>query len=315
MPSHLELRQLRYFVAVAEELNFRRAADRLSITQPPLSRQVQALEDAVGARLMVRGRTGAALTPAGQAFLGEARDILARVERLVSQTRAGASARAEVRIGITTVVDAAQFNWLAPALHAVAPGITLRVERQISKKSVADVRRGALDLAIIGLPSATDGLAVEVLAVDPLVAAVSASHALARRRRIALAELNADAMFWFDRPLNPAYFDHFGAVFRQLGYAPRRLKEPADHHVLLGLIADGQGTALIPSSLTAIVRAGVVYKTLKESSALKIDIAVAHAAGPLTPATQQVLTLLRRHANAMAPARPVKRAPRPRAPR
>lgn len=296
MTSHIDLRQLRYFVAVAEELNFRRAADRLAITQPPLSRQVQALEDSLGTPLLLRGRTGVALTPAGQTFLAEARALLARMDRLVSDTRAAASGRSEVRIGITTVVDAAQFNWLAPALQAEAPGLSLQVKRQISQRSVADLRRGALDLAIIGLPSAAEGLLTEVLGADPLVAALPASHALARRKRVALAELNDSPMFWFERPLNPAYFDHFNAVFRQLGFNPPRLKEPADHHVLLGLIADGQGMALVPSSMKAVTRAGVVYKPLKDRAPLRIDIAVAHAPGPLTPAATQVLALLRRHA-------------------
>ncbi|APW35813.1 LysR family transcriptional regulator [Rhodoferax koreense] len=295
MTSHLELRQLRYFVAVAEELNFRRAADRLAITQPPLSRQVRALEDDLGVQLLQRDRTGVALTASGAAFLAKARDLLERAEQLVSQTRRGAPKGEEVRIGITTVVDAALFTWLAPALRQRVPGLALTQKRQISQQSVADLRRGLLDLAIIGLPSLTGGLAVEVLAVDPLVAALPAQHPLARRKRIALAELNDDALFWFARSLNPAYFDHFGTVFRQLGFDPPRLQEPADHHVLLGLIAAGQGIALIPSSLKTIAREGVVYKPLKEQSVLRIEIAVAYPREGLSSHAELVLQALRDH--------------------
>ena len=295
MASHLELRQLRYFVAVAEELNFRRAADRLCITQPPLSRQIQALEEALGTRLLERGRTGVALTATGAFLLVQARDLLARAEQLVADTRQRKPHTAQVSIGITTVVDAALFTWLEPALRLQAPGVTLHQKRQISQRSVADLRRGALDLAIIGLPSLTNGLAVEVLGVDPLVAALPAGHRLARRKTVSLLELGADPLFWFTRPLNPAYFDHFGTVFRQLGFDPPRLKEPADHHVLLGLIADGQGIALIPSSLKAIARSGVVYKALKEHDLLKVDIAVAHARETLSPSAELVLQELRKH--------------------
>ena len=291
--SRLELRHLRYFIAVAEELNFRRAAERLSITQPPLSRQIQALEDEVGARLLERDRTGVALTPAGSAFLPEARVLLARAESLVARTRQRAPETAAVRLGITTVVDASLFTWLEPALRLRAPQVTLIQKRQISQRSIADLRRGALDLAIIGLPSVTTGLTVEILSDDPLVAALPASHRLARRKLISLPELNADALFWFSRSLNPAYFDHFGALFRQLGYDPPRLKEPADHHVLLGLIADGQGIALIPSSLTSIARHGVIYKPLKERSLLKIELAAAHAQAALPRPACLVLQELR----------------------
>lgn len=295
MTTHLELRQLRYFVAVAEELNFRRAAERLAITQPPLSRQIQALENALGARLLERGRTGVALTASGADVLVQARDLLGRAELLVTQTRRNAPPKPEVRIGITTVVDATLFTWLAPAMQQRAPSLVLTQKRQISQRSVADLRRGQLDLAIVGLPSSTTGLAVEVLAVDPLVVALPAKHRLARRKSVSLVALNGDALFWFARSLNPAYFDHFGRVFRQLGFDPPRLKEPADHHVLLGLIADGQGIALVPSSLKAIARTGVVYRTLKEQDALRIEIAVAYSRESLSPGADLVLQALRSH--------------------
>jgi len=295
MTRHLELRQLRYFVAVAEELNFRRAAERLSITQPPLSRQIQALEEEVGVRLLERDRTGVALTLTGAAFLLEARDLLARAENLISKTRRSAPDTAEVRIGITTVVDASLFTWLQPAVRLRGPNITLIEKRQISQRCVADLRRGVLDLAIIGLPSLTTGLTVDVLGVDPLVAALPAHHRLARRKVVALAELNEDPLFWFSRSLNSAYFDHFGAVFQRFGYDPPRLKEPADHHILLGLIADGRGIALIPASLTSIVRPGVTYKALKERPVLKIEIGVARLQEALPRSVELVLKELHDH--------------------
>lgn len=304
MQNRLELWQLHYFVAVAEELNFRRAAERLSITQPPLTRQIQALEEAIGARLFERDRNGVALTPAGSRLLPEARELLASADALFARARQRASRNQGLRLGITTVFDAALFTWLAPALQAQAPEVRLLQKRQISQRSIADLRRGALDAALIGLPSATGELVVEHLFDDPLVAALPATHRLARRKRISLLDLQDDPLFWSQRKLNPAYFDHFENVFRALGFAPARVPEPADHHVLLGLIADGQGVALVPASLQAMARAGVVYKELKEQADLRIGVAVVHAPGKPAAALPLLLETLRaRYRPAPSPGR------------
>ncbi|WP_020201086.1 LysR family transcriptional regulator [Cupriavidus sp. WS] len=306
MQPRLELWQLEYFVAVADELSFRRAAERLSITQPPLTRQIQALEETVGARLFERDRNGVALTPAGSQLLPEARALLAGADAMLARARKRARRNAGLRLGITTVVDAALFTWLAPALQARAPDVRLLQKRQISQQSIADLRRGALDAALIGLPSGTGELHVEHLFDDPLVAALPATHRLARRKRLSILELQADPLFWFQRRLNPAYFDHYEALFRTLGFSPPRVPEPADHHVLLGLIADGQGVALVPASLQAMARAGVVYKPLKEAAVLRIGVAVVHAPGNPAPALPLLLETLRER---YRPARPAARPP------
>ena len=266
MPAGLELWQLRYFVAVAEERSFRRAAERLALTQPPLTRQVQALEALVGRPLFERSPQGVSTTPAGAQLLAAARDLLARADAMLADARRAPAPVERLRLGITTVVDAAQFDWIEPALQALRPGLRLEPTRQISQASIAGLRRGTLDAALIGLPSHTEGLRVEQLTDDPLVAALPRTHAACRKRGVALSDLADDPLFWFERRLNPAYFDHFEAVFARLGHRPPRLPEPADHHVLLGLIAAGRGVALVPRSLTSISRAGVVYKPLREDA-------------------------------------------------
>lgn len=295
MTPRIELWQLRYFVAVAEELSFRRAAERLSITQPPLTRQIRALEEEVGERLFDRSSRGVALTATGAHLLGESCKLLASADALFSRLGQRGGGRGSLRLGITTVVDASLFTWVEPAVKEGLPGLSLVQKRQISQRSIADVRRGVLDLALIGLPSVTTDLTVERLMLDPLVAAIPDRHRLARRRSVHLLELSNDPLFWFARPLNPAYFDHFEAIFRSIGFDPPRLAEPTDHHVLLGLIADGQGFALVPRSLTSIVRTGVLYKTLKESNALTVGIAVAYRADDLSPPARWLLEHLRDH--------------------
>jgi DNA-binding transcriptional LysR family regulator len=291
MPAGFELWQLRYFVAVAEEGSFRRAAERLAVTQPPLTRQLQALEALVGHALLERSRRGVVPTAAGAALLVRSRALLADADAMLAQARRGAAGAARLRLGITTVVDAAQFDWIEPALQAAWPGLRVEPRRQISQASVADLRRGALDAALIGLPSETAGLVVERLTDDPLVAALPRTHPAARRRAVALADLGHDTLFWFERRLNPAYFDHFERVFARLGFRPGRAPEPADHHVLLGLVAAGRGVALVPRSLTSISREGVAYRPLREDPRdFQIGLALATRAGEPAPAT----ALLRR---------------------
>lgn len=271
------LRQLEYFVAVAEELNFRRAAERLCITQPPLTRQIQALEAALGARLFDRDRRSVQLTEAGRRFLAQARALVQQLARAVNQFEPAAAAPQAplLRLGITTVVDVSLFGGLLPAFEAAWPGRQLRLQRQISAHLIRDLHRGELDLAVIGLPSRTEGLALQHLGDDPLVACLSARHPLAQRRRIPLQALAADTLFWFNRRLNPAYFDHCEQVFKRLGFHPPRVAEPAEHPVLLGLIAEGRGFALVPQSLNTVRRSGVVFRRIVEEDELRIQLAAA----------------------------------------
>ena len=302
MSTHLELRQLRYFVAVAEALSFRKAADALALTQPPLTRQVQALEDALGVQLLVRDRRGVELTAEGRDVLKAAQALLAQADALAGRYRrgqgsSGAGAQPTLRLGITTVVDASLFTWVEPALAAakseVTAGLKIEIRRQISQKSIADLMRGRLDAAVIGLPSQTHDLVVEKLTDDPLMVAMPSSHRLAKAGAVDLKALEPGPLFWFKRALNPAYYDHFERVFRQLGFAPDRLPEPQDHHVLLGLIADGQGVALVPRSLTAIARLGVVYKRLRRNGPFQIGLALAAPAEAGHPAVAELREMLR----------------------
>jgi DNA-binding transcriptional LysR family regulator len=299
MQPRVELWQLRYFVAVAEELSFRRAAERLSITQPPLTRQIQALEETVGSRLFDRDRGGVLLTSTGNHLLTEARKLLADADAMLTRVKQRAEWRIELKLGITTVLDPALFTWVEPALKAREPSLRVVQKRQYSQRSVADIRRGALDAALIGLPSDTGDLNIERLFADPLVAALPATHTLSRRRRLSLLELAGDVLFWPQRRVNPAYFDHYEKLFQAHAFNPERLPEPADHHVLLSLIAAGEGIALIPASLTSIARAGVVYCALKEQAELRIEVALAWSPETENPALLLLLDVLReRHGNA-----------------
>ncbi|WEE75411.1 LysR family transcriptional regulator [Comamonas testosteroni] len=279
MREAVNLRQLQYFIAVAEELSFRRAALRLCITQPPLSRQIKALEERLGAELFDRSCRQITLTDAGERFLIQARGLVRHSDRMAAQFRTPSASRSELRIGITTVIDASLFSWVEPEFAKCFPDIRLNVKRQISAQSIRELNAGALDVAIIGLPSRTAGLTVEHMLDEPMVVGMSVSHPAAKRRKLALRDLAKDNLYWFDRKQNPAYHEHCERVFTRLRFKPARTIEPTDYHVLLSLVAEGRGIAFIPRSLQAVKRSGIVYKDIAEGDQLGIGVALAYRVG------------------------------------
>lgn len=275
MGHQINLKQVRCFVVVAEELNFRRAAERLFMSQPPLSRHIKALEASLGITLFDRDRQGVQLTDAGEAFMLKAKALLQQSDNLVSDMgTSDLSATRSLRVGITTSVNPDFFADITPLFERDFPEHRIDIKRQISLRSIKDVGRGALDVALIGMPSQTEGLPFKPLQDDPLVAAIPATHRLAKKRNISLIELQEDRLFWFSRKLNPSYYDHCEQGFNRFNFHPERLPEPEEHHVLLGLIAAGQGIALMPSSLRAIQHRNVVHKELREAAFFKIGIAI-----------------------------------------
>ena len=296
MNNAIDLRQFRYFLALSEELNFGRAALRLNISQPPLSRQIRQLEDQLGVALFVRSSTGVALSEAGAAFLPEARKTLAQAEKAVAAAKGVRSAAGgQFVVGYTTVFDRSAIPDVFDRLRQQFPTWRFVAKGKHSIALVRELKNGTIDAAFIGLHTDAQGLAQEIIHEEPLVVALSASHPLASKRRIGFDDLRGEPMFWFERRLNPGFYDYCQAYFEQIGFKPHTVPEPPDHHILLGLIAEGQGFALVSSSLRQVKRQGVVFRALKESSnALSMGIAVAYAADNRSAVLQAFLELVRR---------------------
>ena len=295
MDHAIDLRQFRYFLALCEELNFGRAALRLHISQPPLSRQIRQLEERLGVDLFVRSSTGVALSEAGAAFLPEARKTLAQAEKAVAAARhARTVAGGQFVVGYTTVFDRSAIPDVVDRLRLQFPHWRFVTQGKHSISLVRDVKNGVIDAAFIGLHTETRGLIQEIVRKEPLLVALSAGNPLARKRRLGFDELRGEPMFWFERRLNPGFYDYCQAYFEQIGFKPRIIAEPPDHHILLGLIAEGQGIALIASSLREVKRQGVVFRALKASSnPLSMGIAVAYAADNRSAVLQALLKLVR----------------------
>ena len=274
MNRRLDSHALAQFLAVAQALSFRQAAQSLHISQPPLSRAIRELEERLGTRLFERSTRAVALTHSGEILLPFAQ----RVGRLLDQAEAALTrdGRASVlRLGLTSAAEPHWFEGLAARIAALSGGIELHSVSASSPRLVQQLRAGRLDAAFIALPSETEGLVVTELERHPLRVALPAAHPLARKRKLQLSQLGELALFWFERARQPAFFDQCRAVFARHGFSPRTLREPGEHHVLLAEIASGRGCALLPASLERVRRRGVVYRALVEGDELAVGIGLA----------------------------------------
>lgn len=294
MNSHIDLRHLRYFIAVAGERSFRGAAERLHISQPPLSRQIRQLEEELGVDLLERGKGGVTLTAAGSAFLPEAQRTLEQAERAVRAAQsAGGGSSGRFVVGYTPVFDRSAIPEVFDRFRKRHPAWRLDLKSHHSRSLVRDVRNGSMDAAFVGWPVRAEGLALELLREEPVVAALPAASRAARKRRVELADLGGERMFRFEREWNPLLYDRWQALFERAGFAPPTAPQPSEHHILLGLIAAGRGFSLIPESMRNIRRKGVVFRPLREGAELSIGMALAYPEHSRSPALQGFLELVR----------------------
>ncbi len=280
MALAFDLRQLRYFVAVAESGSFRAAAERLHVSQPPLSRQVAELERVLGARLFDRSASGVVLTQAGRAVLPRADAILREAQALASCLKGpGAASGAKRRVGITIAVTVPDQTRVARAWLRDSPEEPMELLSGASRDLIPALKEGRLDFALVGLPGNAAGLETREVQMSPLVAALPSRHALARRRRISLLDVKDLPLFWNPRAFNPAYHDFCLRYFRQIGYRPDLVTVEPGQIQTLERIAAGEGWT-IPNGATLAARVkGVAYRPLAEGEALGIRVVAAWKPG------------------------------------
>jgi DNA-binding transcriptional LysR family regulator len=291
----MELRRFRYFVAVAEELHFRRAAERLHLAQPALSQQVRKLEIELGVDLLHRTKRGVALTPAGALFLEEARRLLRQADEAVRSARnAGSGTAGRLRLGhvadaVPTLVPRA-----IAAFAARHPGIEVAPEIAPARRAVEDVRTGRLDVAIVGLPVQAAGLKVTPFTAEHAVAAVADRHLLSGRKEIPMAALAETPLILLPRPTNPAFYDAVVSGCRSAEISPRIVDtgESLVEHALL-LVASGVGIALLPASVAERYKTtGVSFRPLTEP-APTIELGLVARADPGDVAAASFLRIAR----------------------
>ena len=290
----MELRRVRYFVAVAEELHFRRAAERLHLAQPALSQQVRKLEQELGVELLHRTKRGVALTSVGAVFLDEARRLLRHAEETARIARdAGSGAKARMRLGhLCDAVPAA----LPRAISAFAsryPAVEIVPETTTPRRAVEDVRAGRLDIAVVGLPAEATGLRVTPFAEEHIVAAIAERHLLSGQTQIPLAALADTPVALLPRAGNPAFHDAVLAGCRTAGLSPHLIDvaEPSVEHALL-LVTSRNAVALLPGSVVdRYTSVGVTFRPL-EPPAPTVELALVTRTEPIETSIAAFLRLV-----------------------
>jgi DNA-binding transcriptional LysR family regulator len=272
----MELRHLRYFVTVAEELHFGRAAEKLHISQPPLSMQIRALEEELGVRLLNRTQRHVSLTHAGHALLQEARQILARIEQAVLTTRrAGRGEIGELAVGFISIADYNVLPALLREFRRRYPLVNLILRESTSDAQIDDLVNGRIDVGFVLPPIAEPVLESTPILQEPLIAALPRRHPLAKRGgRIALSALARAPFILFPRKMAPGLYDAVVSLCRSAGFSPQVEQEAIQMQTIISLVSAELGVALIPESLRNLQRTGVVYKSLREASPL-IEIRLA----------------------------------------
>ncbi|MGV7108450.1 LysR substrate-binding domain-containing protein [Pseudomonas aeruginosa] len=267
----MELRHLRYFIAVAEELHFGRAAERLGISQPPLSQQIQALEEEVGARLLERTNRRVELTDAGRLFLDESRQVLAQVDKAVLLARrAHLGELGELKIGFTS---SAPFTSTIPSsIHAFRkayPDVHLDLQEMSSRQVLKALLEESLQVGVIRPLALPDAVHWVELFREPLVAVLRADHPLAAGSEdgLAIAALAEEPFVFFPRSYGTGLYDQVIALTRQAGFSPRIAQEASEAMTIIGLVSAGLGVSILPASFRRTRVDGVVYRTLSDPEA------------------------------------------------
>jgi DNA-binding transcriptional LysR family regulator len=258
----MELRHLRYFVAVAEELHFGRAASRLNTAESSLSQQIRDLERDLKVELFLRTKRRVALTPPGERFLKEARGILASAERAAGLAREAARGESStLSVGISPDTD---WIFLAKVLRLFAeyvPPVEVVFQNLTPQAQVEALRGGHIDVGFVALPLEAEGMVTETTGLTRLVIALPEGHPLARKKDLKLEELSKEAYVLWPRHLSPGLYDQMLLVFRRAGFGPPIAMEGGlpSTRTVLGMVAAGLAIALVDPILEQISASGVVF--------------------------------------------------------
>ncbi|HEY9801077.1 MAG TPA: LysR substrate-binding domain-containing protein [Leptolyngbyaceae cyanobacterium] len=289
----MEIRHLRYFIAVAEELHFSKAAERLHIAQPPLSQQIQQLEQELEVQLFHRKtKRQVQLTEAGKVFLQEAYQLLAQLETAVALTqRIGKGQTGQLRIGFTSLVIydllpliLRQFREQFPQVELVLRELTTSQQEQALKDSLIHV-------GFAHPPLEDDTISYQCIDRQTLVVALPSTHSLAQTEHIYVQDILSEPLIMFPRYLAPGLYDRIMSLFQQRNIQPDITQEAIQMQTIIALVSAGMGIAITPSSLQNLQRSGVVYRPLLDEVPV-IETAVIWQQNTLTPLVENFLRLI-----------------------
>lgn len=295
---NIELRQLRYFIAVAEEMHFGRAAERLHMTQPPLSQTIQALEAMLGSALFARTKRRVALTPAGLALLPEARRIVAQADALPSLARRAASGESgRLSLAFVSTADYSVLPSFLREFRERYPQVQLELREATTDVQLDELADGRIDVGMLIPPlpeKMKDLLDYLPLIAEPLIlAAPKGTPGLRGATAVALETLAELPLIIFPRRIAPSLHDAILACFRDAGMTPRIGQEAIQMQTIVGLVSAGMGIALVPQSVSNLKRPGVDYRQLAGNAPL-VETGLAWRRDNGSPVLRAFLELLRK---------------------
>ncbi|MGD1950236.1 MAG: LysR family transcriptional regulator [Leptolyngbyaceae cyanobacterium] len=274
MDVDFSIRQLRYFVVVAEELNFTRAAEQLQIAQPPLSRQIQNLEQTLGFTLLERTNRRVTLTPAGEVFLAECHQILNQIgQGIRAAQRVAQGETGQLVIGFEGAAHNQLILEIIRQFRTQFPDVELVMQEMPSGKQVEALQQGQLDVGLIEPIVAGDTLKIVPLLSEPLVIALADSHPLTGEEHIALSQLANEPWVTGRSNYGCGLLLRILGAFRQAGFAPTVKQETNDLQMTLALVASGLGITLLPES-SQLAKTGITYRLVKPP-APEVQLAIA----------------------------------------
>jgi DNA-binding transcriptional LysR family regulator len=290
----MELRQLRSFIAVAEELHFRRAADRLHLAQPSVSQQIRTLEAELGVTLFDRNRRGATLTAAGEALLPEARDLLARADRAASKTRAtGIGQRGRLRLSLTRSLTGGLAGAIVDEYRARYPEVEVELSVGNTMLHVEQLHGGDIDVGFVRPPLEDPGLEELSLGREPMVCVLPKGHSLTKRKMVRREDLREEPLVWWPESHGPgAWREVRRDVYGDPPWTPIARTEPEEERIVHA-VAEGAGISFIMLERSRSLRIpGAVYRRFAPPEP-SMGIAIAWRRGDTLPTLQRLLELAR----------------------
>lgn len=291
----MNLRQLRYFIAVAEELHFGRAAERLHVSQPPITRQIQALEEQLGAQLFNRTPRGVELTQAGALFLDEARNIVGLLDQAadrVHRASEGGLGRLDIAIFGTAILSfipriILEFKRRYPDVKVVMHALNKTAQ-------IEALQNRAIDLGFNRMLTPVPGLAIEELASEPLYAVVPDPGPLAGRSSMRLSELSQEPMLLFPASRAQGFVEKVTGLCHEAGFAPNVAQVVGDGFTAMALVAAGFGVCLVPASITSVIMEGVKCIPLEGmDKSARVDISCIYREADPSPILANFLEVAR----------------------
>ena len=291
MIENIELRHLRYFLILAEELHFSRAAARLRIAQPPLSQQIQRLEEMLGVKLFVR-KPKVKLTAAGYALLTVARRTLAQAKQGLEEVRLAGQGE-----GGTLLIGFASSTLLGPLPEAIQayrrryPKVRLSLHELSTARQLKALDNEIIEVGFLREPSPSEGLCCESILSEPFALVVPPRHPLTRRKTVNLAEVAGEPFVHFPREVAPTLYDQVMACCHDAGFTPRITQVASEWLTIVGLVEAGLGVSLVPSSFRSLRWGKVRYRML-QNVATRTSIALCYKASGLSPQVEHFIRLV-----------------------